>query len=114
MVLSVICLFFPSCIAVSVLNALQRKERSFPSLLSTYGTFVCIINLIMLLILVVVYQDSFDIFNEAYFTLIFSLKYLTLAVGISVFIPFLFEYLRQNINLRFSVKLKSEESEKSE
>lgn len=112
--LEMLCLFFPPFIAVSILNALQRRKYAFTSFLAAYGSFTCFVNLVMLFILVVFFQDKFDIFNESYFTLIFSLKYLTLAVGISVCIPFVFEYLRQNISIRFSVKLKSEESEKSE
>ena len=114
MLLGIICLFFPAFIAVSVLNALQKRERQFSSFLAAYGSFVSVINLVMLLILVTIFHDKFDVFNETYFTLVFSLKYLILSVFISVISPFIFEYLRQNISLRFSVKLRSAESEKAE
>lgn len=101
---SFICLFFPSFISVAVLNSLEKREQSIQSFLITYGSFATVINFIIFVILVTIFKDGQNILYTSYFILTFSVKYLAFAVALAALLPFLFEYLKQNISIKISVK----------
>lgn len=99
-----ICLFLPAFISIAVLNSLEKREQSLQLFLISYASFVTAINSIIFVILVAFFKDGLDVLDSSYFILAFAAKYLFFAVILAVLLPFLFEYLKQNISLKISVK----------
>jgi hypothetical protein len=99
-----ICLFLPAFISIAVLNSLEKREQSVQYFLITYASFAVAINSIIFVILVVVFKDGFAVLDSSYFILAFAAKYLLFAIILAVLLPLLFEYLKQNISLKISVK----------
>lgn len=108
-----ICFFFPAFLSVAVLNSLEKHERSMQSLLITYTSFAVVINSILFLVLVYVFKDGQDILISSYFSLAFAAKYLVFSIILAVLLPLLYEYLKQNLYLKITVRsITSKDEEK--
>lgn len=102
-----IILFIPSMLSIRVYTVINNKKCEMLDLVILYFEYV-LFNYILSLIFSIIFFDL-DIgltkaMNDYY---IFSIKYLTVAFGFAIIMPFLFKFVKENIKLKLE-KCKNE------
>ncbi len=101
----------PSLLALDIYRRISVSEtkKDLVSYLSTFGTFMVLIN--MLSLLVIKFYSSVDEQLLSYLTdrLSFSYKYLIVALVFAVIISFVYDYLEKNFKFRVKVEKNSKE-----
>ncbi len=96
----------PSLIALDIYRRISadEKEKNVVSYLSTFGTFMVLINIASLL--VVKFYSNIDGQLLSYLTdrLSFSYKYLIIATVFALIISYIYDYLEKNFKFRVKVE----------
>ena len=104
---SLICLFFPTFISLSIIK--KRKSYSYSELIFKYPVYNVIINF-ALFIVIRIYIKGDIITNSIFNNLNFCIKYLLLSVIISLSLPYIIEFICKNIE--FKIEVRKRENEK--
>lgn len=105
-----ICLFFPSLIALGVhKNLFEVKEKI--DYFVIYAFYNVLINFLICLICYIRGSYIYDLFDSNLFTINFSVKYLGIALFFSYFIPHVIFFFKNNVTI--TIRRKNNEKKKS-
>lgn len=107
---SIICLFFPTFISISIIK--RRNKQNNKEILFKYPIYNIFINLIAFLITSFYLKNNTVLFSEIFNNLSFCIKYLCLTIFISLFLPYIIEFLKKNINFKLEIKKGKTKNEK--
>lgn len=97
------CLFFPALMSVGILGMLQKKKFDVQGFLTSYASFVVLINFLVMVVLAYVFGNQAEILTSYAFTNGFIVKFLACASVFAVILPFVFEFFRKNTNISLEV-----------
>lgn len=100
-----ICLFLPAFIAFKI-HLRYFKCENIVEYISVYSIYNVIINMCVVIICSMFTEHLYDTFTEQIFTFGFSAKFLLLSVAISTFIPFVYKFIYNNVNIKIDVRKK--------
>lgn len=96
----------PSLLGLDIYRRISdnNTKKDFISYLSTFGTFMVIINMISLLIVGIYSKSSEQLISYLGDRLSFSYKYLFIATIIAVIVSYGYDYLEKNFKFRVEVE----------
>lgn len=101
-----ICLFLPSLLALQLDMKLNNITVYNYKLVIKYFLYCLFINYFNNLFVWLLSNEKNFYYTESSFTNDFCLKYLTLAIIVSVLVPIIFKIIKDNFNLTIAVKEK--------
>ena len=95
-------LFFPAFVALKIFDHLHRNKLATKDLVMYYFIFATLINLAVYVIHVYAFGSK-----ELVFTALPAVRYLVLAVLVSIFMPFLMSIVSKGISINLEDKRKA-------
>lgn len=113
--LEVLLFVCPSLLGLDIYRRItdNNVKKDFASYLSTFGTFMVIINMISLLIVGIYSKISEQLISYLSDRLSFSYKYLLIATILAIVVSYSYDYLEKNFKFRVKVETESKNKQES-
>lgn len=92
------CLFFPSLISLGIHKKLFGIKEKLDSVI-IYAYYNILINFLICLICYIGKNHIYEVIDEYLFTFNFSVKYIGLALIFSFMLPYITQYLKNNVKI---------------
>lgn len=104
----------PSLLGLDIYRRITDNgvKKDFISYVSTFGTFMVIINMISLLIVGIYSKSSEQLISYLGDRLSFSYKYLLIATILAIVVSYIYDYLEKNFKFRVKVEKDSKKRKK--
>lgn len=110
--LGIISVFICPLLALYIEDNIIREKKNIMEYILSYVFYLIIINYIILVILTFIFNNDYEYLTAASFNNIFTVKYMSMSIVLSIFLPGLTYYIKNIVNLKLYVEKKVRDDNK--
>lgn len=99
-------IFICPLLALYVEDNIIKEKKNLIEFILRYAFYLIIINYIILVILTFIFNNDYEYLTTLSFNNIFTVKYLSMSIGLSIFLPVLTYYLKNVFDFKLYVEKK--------